>query len=185
MNKTTLFTLLLATSLSSPAFAFDKNDAQKIYDERIKSWAQSPEIIDAVKAQNEVTGSYDQAKIDELDQKWQADDASVIDPVLNNATSTALKKIVEDGASYYAEIFVMDGKGLNVGASSKTSDYWQGDEDKWQKTYGTGVGSVDFSDIKFDESTQAYTRQLSFPLMDGDAVVGAVTVSINADFLPE
>jgi hypothetical protein len=40
------------------------------------------------------------------------------------------------------EMFVMDAKGLNVGQSDVTSDYWQGDEAKWQKTYGAGPGVV-------------------------------------------
>ena len=35
-----------------------------------------------------------------------------------------------------------DNKGLNVGQSDVTSDYWQGDEAKWKKSYKMGAGAV-------------------------------------------
>ncbi|OIN85194.1 MAG: hypothetical protein AUJ12_10030 [Alphaproteobacteria bacterium CG1_02_46_17] len=185
MKKILLTSLLVSATFVSPAFAFDENDAKKVYDDRIASWATAPTVISAIKAQNEQTADYDQAKIDELDKKWQSDDATIIDPVINNDLSKELKSVVDTSNSYFAEIFVMDAKGLNVGTSAKTSDYWQGDEAKWQKTFQVGAGSVDIGDVKFDESSQSYTRQLSFPVMDGETPIGAVTVSINADFLPE
>jgi hypothetical protein len=34
-----------------------------------------------------------------------------------------------------------------VGQSDVTSDYWQGDEGKWQKTFGTGDANAIFVDI--------------------------------------
>jgi uncharacterized phage infection (PIP) family protein YhgE len=37
---------------------------------------------------------------------------------------------------------VKDNKGLNVGQSDVTSDYWQGDEAKWKKSYKMGAGAV-------------------------------------------
>ena len=85
----------------------------------------------------------------------------------------------------YTEIFVMDGKGLNAGQSDVTSDYWQGDEDKWQKTYNAGAGSVLIDEVEFDESTQTFQSQVSLPVVDSGSgeVVGAVTVGVNVDLL--
>ncbi len=185
MKRLLLTTLLASATFAAPAFAFDANDAKKIFEERVSPWVTAPNVIAAIKSQNEQTSGYDQAKIDELDKKWQSDDATVIDPVVNNDLSKELKSVVDKSGSYFSEIFVMDAKGLNVGVSAKTSDYWQGDEAKWQKTFLVGAGSVDIGDVKFDESSQTYTRQLSFPVMDGETPIGAVTVSISADFLPE
>ena len=83
------------------------------------------------------------------------------------------------------EIFVMDNKGLNVGQSDVTSDYWQGDEAKWQKTFLAGADAVFIDAVEFDESTQTFQSQLSLPVVDpqsGD-VIGAVTIGVNVDTL--
>ena len=79
----------------------------------------------------------------------------------------------------------MDAVGLNVAASAVTSDYWQGDEDKFLKTYPMGPGAVHFSDVEFDESTQTYQAQISIALTDPatGSVVGAMTVGVVADAL--
>ena len=75
----------------------------------------------------------------------------------------------------------MDGKGLNVGQSDVTSDYWQGDEDKWQKTFLAGAGAVHVSEVEFDESSQTYQSQFSMPIVDPatSTVIGAVTVGVD------
>jgi hypothetical protein len=66
-----------------------------------------------------------------------------------------------------------------------TSDYWQGDEDKYSMTYPKGPGAVHFSDVEFDESSQTYQAQISIPLVDTatNEVVGALTVGVNAEAL--
>ncbi len=77
----------------------------------------------------------------------------------------------------------MDNKGLNVGQSDITSDYWQGDEAKWKKSYGAGMGAVHVGKIKQDESTQKFQSQVSVAISDGGKVIGAVTVGVNVDEL--
>ncbi len=77
----------------------------------------------------------------------------------------------------------MDALGLNVAASGVTSDYWQGDEDKYSKSYGAGPGAVFVDAIEFDESSQSYQGQVSFSLTDPvtGQMIGAVTVGLNAE----
>jgi hypothetical protein len=79
----------------------------------------------------------------------------------------------------------MDNKGLNVGQSGITSDYWQGDEAKWQKTYGKGPDAILIDDVEFDESSQTFQSQVSLPVVDSISgeVIGAVTVGVNMDLL--
>lgn len=81
------------------------------------------------------------------------------------------------------EIFVMDALGLNVAASDVTSDYWQGDEDKYTKTFGVGSGAMFVDAIEFDESAQSYQGQISISLTDpaSGQVVGAMTIGLNAE----
>lgn len=154
-----------------------------------KALANDPRVVAAVEAQNRRSAGLGQSDIDRLDKQWRAETAAsnrpLIDSVLANELSQYLGKVKTDGRGLYTEIFVMDNKGLNVGQSDVTSDYWQGDEDKWQKTYGKGANAVLIDDVEFDESTQSFQSQLSLPVVDGGTgdVVGAITLGINVDLL--
>ena len=86
---------------------------------------------------------------------------------------------VQSSAPYYGEIFVMDNQGAIVAMTDKTSDYWQGDEDKFKKSYKGGTGAVFVDDVKFDDSTQANLVQISVPVKDGEKVIGAITIGID------
>ncbi|WP_197466328.1 MULTISPECIES: hypothetical protein [unclassified Oleiphilus] len=77
----------------------------------------------------------------------------------------------------------MDNQGANVAMTNKTSDYWQGDEAKWQESFKDGAGAVHIGDVEFDESAQAYLVQVSVPVMDGGTAIGAITIGINLDDL--
>ena len=109
----------------------------------------------------------------------------MIDAILSNELSKYLQDVVISGEGLYSEIFVMDNNGLNVGQSAPTSDFWQGDEAKWQETYLKGAGSLNIGEVEFDESSQTYQFQLSLPVLDGEQVIGAITVGLNADLVEE
>ena len=83
------------------------------------------------------------------------------------------------------EIFVMDNRGMNVAISDVTSDYWQGDEDKWQKTFLVGPGTVFVDAVEHDASTDSFQSQLSMSISDPATgqVIGAITLGINVDRL--
>ena len=153
----------------------------------IAAFAADPILIDAIKAQNATTASYDQAKIDEMDQQWRAEvDASakpLIDATLGNAASAYLKSVQDESLGKYTEIFAMDAKGLNVAQSTLTSDYWQGDEDKFTQSFG--ANAVHIGEIEQDESTQAFQSQVSVPITDPatGALIGAITVGVDVSML--
>lgn len=174
--------VLLFSSFSASANEY-ADSATALANDTIKPWLQNPLVINAVKAQNEKHAGLSQADVDALDQKWRGGDSALIDGVLNNELSQYLQGVKNDGQGLYTEIFVMDNKGLNVGQSDKTSDYWQGDEAKWQQTYSVGADSIHLSDIEEDESSQTFQMQISLPVVDGGAPIGAVTVGVNAEML--
>ncbi|MGD8388145.1 MAG: PDC sensor domain-containing protein [Desulfobacteraceae bacterium] len=139
-----------------------------------------PVIVDAVKSRNAEGATMDQIK--EMDAQWR-DHAGVADymqALMDSACGKHLKGI-QDSASYYAEIFVMDNQGANVAMTNKTSDYWQGDEAKFQKSYNGGNGEVFVDEVEFDESAQAYLVQISVPVMDGGKAIGAITFGIDVE----
>ncbi|MBN8293904.1 hypothetical protein JI664_18180 [Rhodobacter sp. NTK016B] len=180
----------IATLTASAGFAQDFGPAlEGYYNSELSALGSDPAILDAVRAQNAVTSSYDGDRIAALDRTWQAElgqaDMPTITPVLGNALSDHLRSEVEASRGRITEIIVMDAVGLNVAVSAATSDYWQGDEAKFTETYGAGPGALHLSDIELDESTGRYQGQISFPLVDPDtgSLIGAMTVGVDAEQL--
>lgn len=157
--------------------------------EHLTGWITDEVIVAAIKAQNAVTGGYDSAQIDKLDKVWRAEVGEAQTPtislVLNSAASDFLRSQVAGSGGLITEVFTMDAKGLNVAASDTTSDYWQGDEEKFSLTYMVGTDAVHYSEVEFDESTQMYQAQISFTIVDPETgqAIGAMTVGVNADAL--
>ncbi len=144
----------------------------------------NPDIITAIKRQNNKNRSLNQSDIDELDKTWRKEakmaDKPLIQGVLSTDVSKYLMQLKSDSLGLYTEIFVMDNKGLNVAQSDITSDYWQGDEAKWIKTYKLGANAVHIGDINIDESSQEVQVQLSISISDtSNSVIGAITFGIN------
>ena len=154
---------------------------------KLRQIAQDPSIVSAIAAQNLETASLTQADIDKLDKEWRAEtktaDKPLIAKIEGRPVSAYLANTVQQGHGLITEIIVMDDKGLNVGVSSTTSDYWQGDEDKWAKTFEVGPDAIFVDDIERDESTQMLQAQVSFTIVDPatHAAIGAITFGINMD----
>jgi hypothetical protein len=183
--------LLSGLLLAAPAFADDApvKQVEAYLKSNVMSWLSDKTVISAIKAQNEKHAALDQEQIGKLDKQWrgEVDAASkpLIDSVLKNEVSVFLKKKKEETKGVVSEVFVMDDKGLNVGQSDITSDYWQGDEAKWKKNYSVGPDAVFFDKIEKDESTQALQMQVSISIKDPETgkAIGAVTFGINVDEL--
>jgi hypothetical protein len=179
---------LLALALPAlPAAANDFAPAVHAYlDAEIRTWANDPRIVAAIIAQNAETGGYTQADIDRLDQQWMAEvgtsDRPLVDVVLAHPVSEMLRAQIAASGGMVTEVFVMDALGLNVATAIPTSDYWQGDEAKFSETFPKGADAVHLSDVEFDESSQSYQVQVSFPIVDpaSGSVVGAITVGVDA-----
>jgi hypothetical protein len=181
----------ISVAIQAPATAANDYE-QKIRSEvvpKVQSWIADPVVVDAVKSQNQKHGSLSQSEIDKMDKQWRSETSAgsgkLINEVLGNELSKYLSGVKSDGVGVYTEIFVMDNKGLNVGQSDVTSDYWQGDEAKWKKTYLAGAGSMLIDEVEFDESTQTFQSQLSLSVVDPatNEVIGAVTIGVNVELL--
>ncbi len=188
MRHTLSALALLAGTLSAQANEFAPA-MQNYLDTEIMGWAQSEAIVAAIIAQNARTGSFDQATIDQLDSAWRSEvgtsNTPTIEPVMTNPASDYLRQQVESAGGMITEVFIMDAQGLNVAASNITSDYWQGDEAKFQKTYSLGAGASHLGDVEFDESTQTYQGQISITIVDpaSGEPIGAMTVGVDAEAL--
>ncbi len=184
MKKTTLISMALAVMMGFST-AYAEKAPQAVVDlgnTTLAALGSDPAIVAAVKAENAKGKTLEQIKAE--DAKWQAD-AGVLDymkALMDSDCGKRLKEI-QQSAPYYAEIFVMDNQGANVAMTEKTSDYWQGDEAKFTKSFAGGAGAVFVDEVKFDDSSQSYLVQVSVPVKDGDTAIGAITIGVDVEKL--
>ncbi len=100
-----------------------------------------------------------------MDEKWLK--ASDNDPLIMEYTESPvgrrLREIAQDDPSF-AEIFMTDKYGGLVAASAKTSDFYQADEEWWQKSFNHGKGDIFVDRIGFDQSSKAVSIALAVPI---------------------
>ena len=190
MRKTSLAVFAAAMAFAAPAAANEFEPMVRAFAESsIAGWVGDGALVAAIQAQNAETAGFDAGKIDALDKEWRAQvgagSTPLIDSVLGAPASDFLRARRDEAGGVITEIFVMDAKGLNVAASDVTSDYWQGDEAKWQKTFGNGSGDIHISEVEYDDSTGSYQSQVSMPVKDPATgeLIGAITFGINVQSL--
>jgi hypothetical protein len=144
----------------------------------IEKLGRDPVIVAAVRAQNAKKATL--AEIQEVDRAWMANSGvdARMKQLMSNSCAEHLKSFLEAHPAY-SESFAMDNQGANVCMTDKTSDYWQGDEAKWQKSFAGGKGAVFVDKAKYDTSAKALLAQISVPVMDGGVAIGAITVGVN------
>ncbi|WP_295404046.1 cache domain-containing protein [uncultured Thiocystis sp.] len=150
----------------------------------LQEWGSNPILVEAVREQNALARPLEEIK--RLDAEWMA--ASGVTPfmegMMNSAPAQELKRL-EQTKPYFLELFLMDRQGANVAMTNKTSDYWQGDEEKFTHSFKGGQGALNISEVKFDESAQVYLVQVSVPVLDEGRAIGAMTIGIDLDQLGE
>lgn len=184
--KQILFVATLTLAANSASAGAVEDNMKSYVETEVRSWFADPSIVAAVQAANTAHAALSPGDIATLDDQWKAEvgtDSALIKKVTESATSAFLRDRIASSDGKVTEIIVMDNHGLNVAISDVTSDYWQGDEDKFQKSFGMGASAFHVSEVELDESTQTYQAQLSFTLTDPatGAPLGAVTVGVNAE----
>ncbi|MBK8084332.1 MAG: hypothetical protein IPK28_11305 [Devosia sp.] len=178
--------------LSAPAVAQDNEYAApltELANGQLREIAQNPVLVAAIVAQNAQTAGYDAARIDSLDKQWRAEvnaaDKPLISATLGTEASAFLASAQADSAGLFTEIFATDALGLNVAQSTVTSDYWQGDEDKFSQTFSVGADAVFLGEVELDESTQTYQSQVSITITDPATgqPIGSITAGIDLSLL--
>jgi signal transduction histidine kinase len=99
----------------------------------------------------------------------------------------------------FSEVMVTDVTGRLVAATNKTTDYFQADEEWWQKCFDGGRGRVLISDVKLDESARpadagpndppgTLVADLCLPIYDAPdsperKVLGITKISLDASWM--
>jgi hypothetical protein len=187
--KRTLLALMLPF-LATAAAADETRDMILEYAKsNVSPWAADPVLVSAIKEQNARHAAISEDEIGELDQAWQSEVGSLSTPtitaVVEAPASDYLREKAAESGGVITEAFIMDAVGLNVAASDVTSDFWQGDEAKYQETFPKGAHAVHVSEVEFDESSQSYSSQVSMTIADPDTgeAIGVLTVGLDVEAL--
>jgi hypothetical protein len=184
-----LLGVMVVMQLMSPVYAADNEippDELKVVlrtkIHAVERLAANSVVIEAVRAQN---GQHlTMPEIKKRDDEWQA-----------TKELTAFKKSLQDGPAgeflkqsvrrnpTYGEAFLTDNQGANVAAFPATSDYWQGDEEKWSASWNKAQGKVYIGPVKFDESSKTHAAQISAPVIDRGQTIGVLVVGVTIDYI--
>ncbi|MBK1695825.1 hypothetical protein [Rhodovibrio salinarum] len=177
--------LLCATAVGVPSAQAEEIPKRLV--EEVQSWRDHPTVLITLRDRKAKAAAISQADIDALDAEWRQQRESQKRPLIAQVVGAPLSnfllhKQVEAGGQFI-EVFVMDVRGLNAGISSVPSDYWQGDEPKFQKTFGVGPDAVYFNDVEVKDGTGHRAQQVSVTVTDPDTgeKLGAITAEVNLD----
>ncbi len=144
----------------------------------IQEWANNPIVIESVKNQNNQNFSLEQ--IQKIDQEWVGGkQTDLMLSLQQNDVGKYLKEKVSSNKILYTEAFLCDNKGSVVGEYPTTSDYWQGDEDKFIKSYNGGNGQEWIGPIEFDASSKTVSVQISMPVKENNQTIGVLIVGLK------
>jgi len=187
-----LAAIAIASVLAPNAVLADSHEKQvtAYVQKNVAPWLSDKTVINAVEASNKKHQRLLQADIDKMDKEWIAARKAKaahapMDALMKNDLATFLKKKREASKGVIVEFFVMDNRGLNVGQTDPTSDLWQADEAKWQKSFGAGPDGI-FVD-KVEEDGGLNVSQVSLTIADKKTkrAVGAITVVVDMGKLPK
>jgi len=141
-------------------------------------------IIEKVLKSNSIfPNNIKEYEIDKLEKKWNnqksGGEGFLVKSVTQSKESEILRQALNSTEGVVLEIIVMNKHGFNIASTGITSDYYQGDEEKYGSTYQTGSNAIHQSDVTFDDSTNSFGAQVSFTLNNNGVKIGAVTFTID------
>jgi len=144
--------------------------------------ANDPVILNAVKEANVKNKDIPLPEIKKQDEQWIA--SKGVDPFIEGfITNDCAVRLVafQDSYNEYAEIFVTDTRGLIVGETNKTSDYYQADEDWWIKSYQGGQGISFHGEIEYDESAMSESVPIYIPIIEPETkkAIGVIKAIVD------
>lgn len=143
-----------------------------------------PVIVRAVLRQNNEQLSLEEIK--QRDEAWREAEQqnSLQRGILQNEASQVLETFIERSADFN-EAFATDNQGANVAMFPVTSDYWQGDEEKWQRPFNADRDEAFIGEMELDESTDTVAVQISIPILNRGQKIGVLVLGVTQDYLQQ
>ena len=187
-----LFHAVLLSLILWPGTTFSQSERSqgelqellKVKIRTVQHMALNPILIRAARAQN--SQGLSMQVITQRDDQWRA--TKELTPLKIELQGNAAGRFLRENVRRLEainEAFLTDAQGANVAAFPPTSDYWQGDEDKWSESFNEGDGRIHVGAIELDESTQAYAAQISAPVFDRGRTIGVLVVGVTVNYLEE
>lgn len=159
------------TGCSTARFAVSEYERQQIKElliGKIERWKHLSKLEALLLERNLKSKRFTQQEIAQCDKKWTQEflrnDFSNSLALVDQDLSEQLREIKKKSLGMITEIIVTDSRGLNIAISDMTSDYWQGDEEKFTEVFSKPANTMHFGDINYDESTKRFQLQISVPL---------------------
>ena len=180
-----VLTALLAPGMVAAQEDIDQHELEKLLAAKVRTvqhMALNPKLIEAVRRQNAQKVPLNEIK--KLDDDWKGTEE--LTPfkrsLQQNGAGKLLKRYVSRNP-FLNEAFLTDNQGANVAAFPATSDYWQGDEEKWTASFNEGTGKIFVGELEHDESTNTVAVQVSAPLFYQGETIGVLVVGVTFDYL--
>ena len=144
----------------------------------------NPMLIKSVSLQNNKNITID--KLKSVDKEWK--NSSNVTPfklsLQQNEAGLYLKSLVDNNPSI-REAVLFDNQGASVAVYPAKINYWQGDDNKWSKSYNNGNGKIYIGGVKFDVDTRKTFVEISAPVLDYTAhkkTAGVVVLGVTVDY---
>ncbi len=153
----------------------------------VNALAKNPIIIQALKKANKNNKNISDVEIKRIDDQWKKHKKTT--PLeaafINNSCGRELIKFQKFNFNKYAEIFITDKKGLIVGTTNKTTDYYQADEKWWKQTYDKGQGEIFFGKVDIDISAIAISIPIGIPVFDTETkeILGIIKIIADVRYI--
>ena len=157
-------------------------------EKQVRPMVETPLVLKAIAEQNAKFGNVSEMDMRVLDETYRSEvdqhQLHMVTLLLDKSVSNYLKTRQDASQGAIVEFFVTDSHGLNVGQSIITADYWQGDEEKYLRTFADGSREIFIDRAERNQSTQMLETQASFVVIDEeDKAIGVATVTIAIDAL--
>ena len=176
---------LLAPGLVVAQEEIDQGELEELLRTKLRTvqhMALNPVLIQAVRRQNAEGLGINSIK--QRDDDWK--ESKKLTPfkrsLQENSSGKMLRRYVSRNPSLN-DAFLTDNQGANVAAFPATSDYWQGDEEKWTESFNDGAGQLFLGPVERDESTNTLAVQISAPLFHQGETIGVLVVGVTFDYL--
>jgi hypothetical protein len=183
-----LLAVFVTVFASNDAFAQVEIDESELRDllrvkvRTVQHMALNPLLIRAVRQQNAAGLSLEVIK--NRDTQWRASkDLTPFKRSLQSSPAGQFLKQQVLRSTSFNEGFLTDNQGANVAAFPATSDYWQGDEEKWTASFNGGNGVLFIGPLELDDSTQTVAAQVSAPVLDRGKTIGVLVVGVTINYL--
>lgn len=165
----------------------EKERIQYIITPLLKKLSLNKNIISATIKQNQLNSNKSDSELKVINRQWIEEFAkgniAFSKTIVNQEASKILKQYQTENEELLSEIMVMDNRGYNVAVTDMTSDYWQGDEDKFKKTFNKSPQTIFIEKIEYDASSKHFQVNVSSKIINPETneAIGVITMGVDVD----